>query len=92
MQTVLDITEYQEMHIWNTVWDTIGPHSMQTRLASGSGKYRSHCELTSTKKSLTAKRNLRAHKILQEIHQRICADHNPNGKTVKEGYKVSMER
>jgi hypothetical protein len=43
MQTVPDITEYQEMYIWNTIWDTIGTHSMQTRFASGSGQNRSHC-------------------------------------------------
>jgi hypothetical protein len=31
IQIVPDITEHQEMHIWNTVWDTIGPYSMKTR-------------------------------------------------------------
>jgi hypothetical protein len=36
MQSVPDITEYQEMNIWDNVWDTIGPHSMQTRITSGS--------------------------------------------------------
>jgi hypothetical protein len=30
MKTVLDIIEYQEMHIWNTIWDTTGTHSMHT--------------------------------------------------------------
>jgi hypothetical protein len=30
--------------------------------------------------------------ILQEIHQRLRADYITNGKTVKEGCKVSMER
>ena len=43
MQTVPDIIEYQEIDIWNTVWDTIGPYSMQTRLASGSDKNQIHC-------------------------------------------------
>jgi hypothetical protein len=92
MQTVPDITEYQEMHIWNTVLDTIGPHSMKTGFASGSNKDHSHCELTGTKTSPKNKRNLREHMILQEIHQPICADHNTNGKVVKEGYQILMER
>jgi hypothetical protein len=42
MQPMLDITEYQEMHIWNTIQDTIGTHSMQTGFASGSSQNRSH--------------------------------------------------
>jgi hypothetical protein len=29
--------------------------------------------------------------ILQEFHQRLRTDYNANEKTVKEGYKVSME-
>jgi hypothetical protein len=37
MQAMPDITKYQEMHIWDTVWDTIGTHSMQAGFASGSG-------------------------------------------------------
>jgi hypothetical protein len=43
MQIVLDITKYQEMHIWDTVQDTIGTHSMQTGFASGSRQSHSHC-------------------------------------------------
>jgi hypothetical protein len=35
--------------------------------------------------------DVRTHRILSEIYQRICADHNTNGKTAKEGYKVPME-
>jgi hypothetical protein len=42
MQTVPYITEYQEMHIWNTIWDTIGTHSMKTRFSSGSNQNYSH--------------------------------------------------
>jgi hypothetical protein len=42
MQTVSDITKHKEMYIWNTVWDTIGPYSMQTRAIGRSGKDRSH--------------------------------------------------
>jgi hypothetical protein len=42
MQTVLDITENKEMHIWNTVWDTIGPYSMKTRDIAQSSKGRCH--------------------------------------------------
>jgi hypothetical protein len=41
---------------------------------------------------MSAKRDLRTHRILQEIHQRICVDHCTDGKVVKEGYKVSVER
>jgi hypothetical protein len=92
MQTVLDITEYQEMHIWNTIWDTIGPHSMQTMVTSGFNKDHIHCELTSAKNNPPIKSNVRTHWILEEIHQRICADHNTNGKATKERYKISMER
>jgi hypothetical protein len=43
MQTVPDITEYQEMNIWNTIWDTIGTHSMQIGFSSGSDQNRNHC-------------------------------------------------
>jgi hypothetical protein len=42
MQTVSDITEHKEMHIWNTIWDTIGTYSMKTRVISRSGKGRRH--------------------------------------------------
>jgi hypothetical protein len=40
---MLDITEHQEMHIWNIIWDTIGPYSMQTRLVSGFDQDCHHC-------------------------------------------------
>jgi hypothetical protein len=40
MLTVSDITKNKEMHIWNTVWDTIGIYSMQTRAIGRSGKGR----------------------------------------------------
>jgi hypothetical protein len=40
---MLDITEHQEMHIWNIIWDTIGPYSMKTILVSGSGQDHRHC-------------------------------------------------
>jgi hypothetical protein len=43
MQTVPNIIEYQEMHIWNIIWDTIGTHSMKTGFAGGSGQNRNHC-------------------------------------------------
>jgi hypothetical protein len=33
-----------------------------------------------------------SHRILQEFYKRICVDHNTNGKVVKEGSKVPMER
>jgi hypothetical protein len=91
MQTVPYIIEYQEMHIWNTVWDTIGPHIMQTRLTSGSGKDCSHCEFTITKNNPLAMSDVRTHMILQEIHQRLCVDHSTNGKFAKERCKVPME-
>jgi hypothetical protein len=38
-----NITEHQEIHIWNNVWDTIGPYSMKTRFVSGSSQDRRHC-------------------------------------------------
>jgi hypothetical protein len=47
---VSDITEHQEMHIWNTVWDTIGPYSMQTMLVSGSSQDRVIVYLPAKKK------------------------------------------
>jgi hypothetical protein len=43
MQTMLDITEHQEMHIWNTVWDIIGPYNMKIRFIGRSDKDCSHC-------------------------------------------------
>jgi hypothetical protein len=42
MQTAPDITEYQEINIWNTIWDTIGTHSMKRGFINGSGQNCSH--------------------------------------------------
>jgi hypothetical protein len=36
MKEVSDITKYQEFHLWDTFWDTIGPYSVKTRLCSRS--------------------------------------------------------
>jgi hypothetical protein len=36
MQAMLDIIKHQEVHIQSTVWDIIGPYSMQTRFTSRS--------------------------------------------------------
>jgi hypothetical protein len=92
VQTVPYISKHKEMYIWNTIWDTIGPYNMQTWAIGQFGKDRSHRQFTSTKKSSSTTSDVRTHMILHEIHQRICADHNTNGKNVKEGYKVPMEQ
>jgi hypothetical protein len=39
----------------------------------------------------TVEGNSGSHRILQEFYQRICADHNTDGKVVEEGSKVPME-
>jgi hypothetical protein len=43
MQIVSDIAEHKEMHIWNTIWDTIGPYSMKTRFTCISRKDCNNC-------------------------------------------------
>jgi hypothetical protein len=38
MKEVSDIVKYQEVHLHNTFWNNIGPHSMQARFSSRSFK------------------------------------------------------
>jgi hypothetical protein len=42
--------------------------------------------------SQTTEGNSGSYRLLQEIYQRICTDHNTDGKVTEEGSKVSMER
>jgi hypothetical protein len=79
-----DIIKYQEVHIWNTFWDTIGPYSVKIRLASRSYQDCSDCQFTTTKISMEVENNIGTHKILEEIHKRVCVDHNTNGENVEE--------
>jgi hypothetical protein len=71
MQVLLDIIKYQEVHLWDTFWDTIGPYSVQTRLASRSCKYCSDCQFTTIEISTSVESNIGTHKILQELHKRV---------------------
>ena len=84
MQAVSDIIKYKEVHLWDTFWDTIGPYSVQIRLASRSCQDCSNCQFTTTKISTLVERNIGTHKILQEIHKRVCTDHCANGETIEE--------
>jgi hypothetical protein len=84
MQEVSDIIKYQEVHLWDTFWDTIGPYSVKTRLASRTCQDCNDCQFTTTKISTTVENNIGTHRLLHEIHKRVCAYHSTNGETVEE--------
>jgi hypothetical protein len=87
MQAVSDIIEYQEVHLWDTFWNIIGPYSVKTRLASRSCQDCSYCQFTTTKiSSASVERNIGTYRLLHKIYKRVCTDHYANGKIVKEGY------
>jgi hypothetical protein len=64
-----DIIEYQEVHLWDTFWDIIGPYSVKTRLASRSCQDCSDFQFTTTKISTSIERKIGTQMILQEIHK-----------------------
>jgi hypothetical protein len=84
MQAVSDIIKYQEVYLWDAFWDTIGPYSVQTRLASRSCQDCNDCQFSTTKISTIVENNIGTHKILQEIHKRVYSYHNADEETVEE--------
>jgi hypothetical protein len=91
MQVVLDIIKHQEVHLWNTIWDTIGPYSMQARFSIRSCQDCSNRQLATTKNNPSTKSDIGTHKILQNFYKRVRADHRANGETTKERHKVLVE-
>jgi hypothetical protein len=81
---VSNIIEYQEVHFWDTILNIIGPYSVKIRLASRSCQDCSDCQFTTTKISTPNESNIGTHRILQEIHKRVCTDHCTNGENVEE--------
>jgi hypothetical protein len=86
MQAMLDIIEYQEMHLWDTFWNIIRPYSVQTRLASRSCQDCSYCQFTTTKISAPVERNNGTYMLLHKIYKMVCVDHYANEEIVKERY------
>jgi hypothetical protein len=74
------------MYIWNTLQNSIGSHSMQTRFDHGSCKDCSNCEFTTTEISAPAASHIGTYMILQKIYKGVCTDHCADGEIAQEGY------
>jgi hypothetical protein len=85
-------TEFEEVYFLRNVWHFVGPCSLQARITSGSGQDCSDFGFGTTYISHTAKGSSGSHMILQEVYQRLCADHNTYGKIVEKESEVPMER
>jgi hypothetical protein len=83
---MLDIIEYQEVHFWDTFLNTVGTHSVKTRLASRSIQYCSDYQFTTTKISEVVERNIGTYMILHKVYKRVCTNHCANKEIVKEIY------
>jgi hypothetical protein len=88
---VLDFIEPEEVYFLHSIWNFVGPCSLQAGISSRSNQDCSNYVFGTTYINHTTKGNSGSHMILQEVYQRLCADHNTNGKVVKEGSKVLME-
>jgi hypothetical protein len=66
-------------------------HVVCKRITSRSNQDCSNYGVRTTYISQTTEGNSGSYRLLQEIYQGICADHNTDGKVVEEGSKVSME-
>jgi hypothetical protein len=91
MQTVSYFAKREEVNCFITIWNFVGECSLQTRIPSRSIQYCSNCRIITTYISQTVEGNSESYMILHEIYQRICANHNNDGKVTEKGRKVSMD-
>jgi hypothetical protein len=87
-----DFIDFEEVYFLRTVWNFVGPCGMQKGITSGFDQDCNDSEFITAYISQTVEGISGSHRILQEVYQRLCIDHNTYGKFVEEGSKVPMEQ
>ena len=80
------------MYFLRTVWNFIGPCSLQARITIASSQDCSDYGFRTTYIIQTVEGKSGSYKILQEVYQSLCTNHNTYGKFVEQGKKVPMEQ
>jgi hypothetical protein len=85
MQEMTDTIKYQEVHFMTPFGILLVHIVCKQGLLVDPCQDCSDCQFTTTKISMSVERNIGTHKILQEIHKRVCTDKCIYGENVEEG-------
>jgi hypothetical protein len=89
---VSDFAKLEEVSFLCTIWNFVGPCSLQVGITSISSQDCSYSRFRTTYISHTTKGKSSSHRLLHEFYQRLWEDHNTHEKMLKKKVKFQWNK